>query len=208
MAICWLAKQNLVTQNIKYIYDSASGGRRYQTVIAHISEGNSNAGTKGWFETYPKKDLHGKELPENQQYAGAHFGIEKDGHIEQFVDTKYICWGAGSANVHAIHVENVGHSTDRLTDDQVVMLANILAWANKTHAIALDLNYPLAFSSDSANVASISSDWYNPTNSGLGFHAQYGGHPAWPGQGVVSRLPEVVKVATDIISGAQPYRLM
>jgi hypothetical protein len=88
------------------------------------------------------------------------------------------------------------------------MLANILAWANKTHAIALDLNYPLAFSSDSANVASISSDWYNPTNSGLGFHAQYGGHPACPGQGVVSRLPEVVKVATDIISGAQPYRLM
>jgi N-acetylmuramoyl-L-alanine amidase len=207
MATCWLAKQNLVTKNIKYIYDSSSGGRRYQTMIAHISQGPSNASTKGWFETYPKI-VNGVVLPEKQQYAGAHFGIEKDGHIEQFVDTQYICWGAGSANLHAIHVENVGYPTDRLTDAQIVMLGNILAWANQTHGIALELNYPLAFSSDSPNVAPISSDWYKPLNTGLGFHAQYGGHPGCPGQGVVSQLPQVLKVAKDIASGAQPYRLM
>ena len=208
MATCWLAKQNLVTRNIKYIYDSSSGGRRYQTVIAHISEGPRTASTKGWFETYPKKDKNGVVLPENKQYAGAHFGIEKDGRIEQFVDTQYICWGAGRANVHAIHVENVGYPNERLSVSQVVMLGNILAWANRTHGVALELNYPLAFSSDSPNVAPISSDWYKPLDSGLGFHAQYGGHPQCPGLGIVSQLPEVLKVAKDIVSGAQAYTLL
>src|ERR1700678_2811289 len=102
MATCWLARQNLVTRNINHIYDSVSAGRRYATVIAHISQGTSNAATKGWFETSPKPGNDGA------QYAGAHFGIEKNGQIDQFIDTQYIAYGAGPANGHAIHVENVG----------------------------------------------------------------------------------------------------
>jgi hypothetical protein len=207
MAMCWLARSNPLTQNTSYAYDSTSSNRQYLTVIAHISEGFSNAATKAWFETYPKLDKDGNPLPENSQYAGAHFGIEKSGLVDQFVDTQYICYGAGSANGHAIHVENVGHYTDSLTDDQVEMLGNILAWANQTHGVALQLNYLAAVSRDSPNVPRIDSPFYGPLNSGVGFHAQYGGHPYCPGSNIVSQLPSALQIAGDIVSGARAWRL-
>lgn len=206
MATCWLASQNIVSQNISHIYDSVSSDRQYLTVIAHISEGPSNASTKGWFETYPKKDKRGIALPENQQYAGAHFGIEKNGQIDQFVDTQYICYGAGPANRHAIHVENVGTHGQKLTDDQVEMLGNIVAWAYTTHGIAVQLNF-VGIASDSKGPLSISSPFYAPLNSGLGFHAQYGGHPQCPGSAVVGQLLDVLIVARDIGSGTRSWRL-
>jgi hypothetical protein len=207
MAICFLARQNIVTQNLKYIYDSVSNGRLYSTVIAHISEGPSNASTKGWFETYPKI-INGRTLPEKDQYAGAHFGIEKNGQIEQFADTKLICWGAGASNPHAIHVENVGMPGDSLTDDQVEMMGNILAWANQVHSsIALQLNFLASISDPQVNKVPINSPFYGPLNSGLGFHAQYGGHPQCPGSRIVGQLPAVLQVAKDIASGARSWRM-
>jgi hypothetical protein len=207
MATCWLARQNIVRTNLGHIYDSTSSGRQYRTVIAHISQGPSNASTKAWFETYPKKDSKGIDLPEKYQYAGAHFGIEKNGQVDQFVDTQYICHGAGPANPHAIHVENVGMVGQRLTDDQVEMLGNILAWANQTHGIALQLNFLAPISDSQVNTVPISSPFYGPLNSGLGFHAQYGGHPQCPGSLIVSQLPAVLQVATDVVSGARSWRL-
>jgi N-acetyl-anhydromuramyl-L-alanine amidase AmpD len=143
----------------------------YRTVIAHISQGPSNASTKAWFETYPKK-INGKVLPEKYQYVAGHFGIEKNGRIDQFVDTRYIYHGAGAANPHAIHVENVGMSGQQLTDDQVEMLGNIIARANQTHGVALQLNFSRAESV--------------LLNSGLGYHAQYGGHLLWLGRVICS----------------------
>jgi hypothetical protein len=170
--------------------------------------GASNASTKGWFETYPKI-INGNVLPENSQYAGAHFGIEKNGQIDQFVDTKYICFGAGPANPHAIHVENVGMPGEQLSDGQVEMLGNILAWANQFHSsIALQLNFLAAISDSQVNTVPISSPFYGPLNSGLGFHAQYGGHPQCPGSRIVGQLPAVLQVAKDIASGARSWRLL
>jgi hypothetical protein len=206
MATCWLATQNLVTTNISHIYDSVSNGRQYATVIAHISLGPSNASTKNWFETYPKV-INGRTLAEKDQFAGAHFGINKDGKIDQFVDTQYICHGAGAANPHAIHVENAGMAGERLTDDQVEMLGNILAWANQVHSVALQLNYLLAISESDVNKVPIASPFYAPVNSGLGFHAQYGGHPQCPGSLIVGQLPAALQVARDIASGARSWRL-
>jgi hypothetical protein len=207
MAICFLARQNIVTTNLKYIYDSVSNGRRYATVIAHISEGPNNASTKGWFETYPKI-INGRVLPENEQYAGAHFGIDKNGQVEQFVDTKYQCWGAGSSNIHAIHVENAGTVGEQMTDAQLEMLGNILAWANQVHTtIALQLNFLAAISDPQVNTVAIAKPFYAPLNSGLGFHAQYGGHALCPGPRIVGQLPDVLQVAKDITSGARSWRL-
>jgi hypothetical protein len=208
MAISFVARQNLVTQNLSNIYDSVSSGRQYLTVIAHISEGPSNAATKSWFETYPKTDPNGKVMADSQQYAGAHFGIEKNGLVDQFVDTQYICWGAGAANVHAIHVENVGVVGESLTDDQIEMLGNLLAWANQVHGIAVQLNFPFQVSADSQNTPPISSSFYAPLNTGLGFHAQYGGHPQCPGAAIVGQLPAVVQIAQDVGSGTRAWRMV
>ena len=207
MAICWLARQNLVTQNIKHIYDATSAGRQYRTLIAHISQGPSNASTRNWFETYPKV-INGTELPENQQFAGAHFGIEKDGRVEQFVDTQYICWGAGSANIHAIHVEHVGRSGDALSDDQVEMLGNLLAWCNQIHNMEIALNFmgPTYTSPDQLR-SGVKPSSYPAINSGLGFHAQYGGHPSCPGPTIIGQLPTVVGIAQDIAAGTRAWRL-
>jgi hypothetical protein len=218
MAICWLAKQSIVSNNIAHIYDAVSSGRGYLTVIAHIAEGNSCAAIKGWFETYPKTDKNGKVFPENQQYAGAHFGVEKNGSIVQFVDTKYICYGAGPANTNAIHVEHCGFHGDELTDAQVEALANLLAWANATHGVSLQLNFnppPIDFSNttvDGKDVSIQSRVWkvgtvYPPLNSGLGFHSQYGGHPQCPGPKIIWQLPDAVQIALDIQSGARDWAL-
>jgi len=220
MALCWLARQDIVSSNISHIYDSVSSGRRYQTVIAHIAQGLSCAGIKGWFETYPKKDGSGNAFPENSQYAGAHFGVEKDGRIVQFADTQYICYGAGPANPHAIHVEHCGFAGEELTDAQVEALGNLLAWANQVHHITVQTNFnepPTEVSSAPVDGGSGSAViegqvWqvgaaYPPLDNGLGFHAQYGGHPQCPGPRIIWQLPDAVQIARNIQSGARSWTL-
>jgi hypothetical protein len=190
MAICRLATQSIVSSNIAHIYDAVSSGRLYQTVIAHIAEGISCAGIKGWFETYPKKGRDGKVFPEKNQYAGAHFGVEKDGRIVQFVDTRYICYGAGRANPHAIHVEHCGFAGQELTCQQVLALGSLLNWANEAHGISVQLNFnppPLDYTGGISEEEKVlfAAAVSLPLDSGLGFHAQYGGHPQCPGPRII-----------------------
>ena len=148
MAICWLAKQSSVTRNQRHTYSTNTASRSFKTYIVHIAQGGSCAGMKNWFETEEKRNWKGEVMPENQQFAGAHFGIEKNGEIVQFVDTQFAVYGAGPANDHAVNVENVGMPGDELTDAQVEANGNLLAWCNQVHGIPLRLNFlaPFVFS--------------------------------------------------------------
>jgi hypothetical protein len=209
MAICWLAEYSAIGSNNRHVYSEASAGRTFQTMIVHIAQGGSCAGMKNWFENSEKKDATGNVMPEKNQYAGAHFGIEKNGRITQFVDTKYIVYGAGSANDHAINVENVGQPGDDLTPDQVISNANLLAWCNKTHNIRIALNFygPIYFTDAQIKRGVIPKEQYAPLNDGLGFHAQYGGHPYCPGPSIVAQLPRIVDVANEIISDIRGWEV-
>jgi len=43
-----------------------------------------------------------------------------------------------------------------------------------------------------------------PLGSGLGYHAQYGGHPQCPGRAIIDQLPEVLARAREIQGGKAP----
>jgi hypothetical protein len=67
----------------------------------------------------------------------SHFGLDYDGSMGQFLDTNVRADANVSANYHAISMEsaaNVGN-TNKWTPAQVKEIAQLMAWAHRTHGI-------------------------------------------------------------------------
>jgi hypothetical protein len=185
VAICNLARWNPVTKNFDHTFKECST-RSINKVIVHIAQGGSLQGIKGWFED-EEKVVGGHAT---YGFAGAHFAISKGGEIWQLIDTINEAHGAGPANPTSIHIENVGFPGESLTADQIHGNATLLNWSHRTHGVPLDLN----FAAPSAV----------PLGHGLGYHAQYGGHPQCPGPAIIDQLPEVLERARAIQRGSAP----
>ena len=214
MALFWLAEQNRVGTNLRHVqYDTRTPGQGITCYIVHIASGGSCAGIKSHFENPNKTGPDGKVLPEEMQFAGAHFGIAQNGKITQFVDTSHATYGAGSSNDFAVQVENVGFNGSTLTPQQVEANGNLLAWCSQTHGVPLTLNWQCDFDADEYfDAAEIKKGWiaktkFPPTNSGVGFHAQYGQHPSCPGPLIVMQLPDIIAWAGSIVCGDRGYSM-
>lgn len=159
------AEQRLLTVNF------TPGGITPRLQVTHIMQG-SLAGTDSWFHN-----------PASQ--VSAHFGVGKDGHVIQWVDTSDQAWHAAAANPYAIGVEHEGFSGEQLTDAQVDADAELLSWLHEHYdAIAL---------------------WVNTrpyTGRGLSWHGlggvPWGDHPACPGLPIVHQLPVIVDAAKEL----------
>jgi hypothetical protein len=195
MAMCNLAKWNLVTKNFDHTFKAmAAGARRINKVIVHIAQGGSLQGIKTWFED-EEKAINGHAT---FGYAGAHFAVSKGGEIWQLVDSKDEAHGAGSANPTSIHIENVGFPGDSLTADQIHGNAALLHWSHRMHGVPLNLN----FTEPSGGIGPFG---LTPLDHGLGYHAQYGGHPHCPGATIICQLPQVLARALEIDRGTAPH---
>lgn len=144
-------------------------------VVVHIMDG-SFAGTKAWFNNPAAK-------------ASSHFGTNRDGYAEQWVDTQDKAWAQAQGNKDYISVENEGHGGDVLADGQLSRIAEILAWAHRVYGVPLVL----------ANA---------PGERGLGWHgmggAAWGGHYDCPGDHVRAQFPEILKRAGALLSPPAP----
>lgn len=140
-------------------------------LIVHIMDGTFS-GTKSWFNNPDAK-------------ASSHFGTDRNGYAEQWVDTKDKAWAEAAGNTNYISVENEGHGGDALTDGQISRIAEILAWAHRVHGVPIQ----------AANA---------PGERGLGWHgmggAAWGGHYDCPGDNVRAQFPEILKRAQAIVS--------
>lgn len=186
MAMYYYATPMLITKNQSHTFKVANA-RTINKVIVHIAQGGSLEGIKNWFED-EEKVVNG--VP-TFGFAGAHFAISKAGEIWQLIDTKDEAFGAGPSNPTSIHIENVGMPGDSLTGAQLDGTVDLLLWANHVHKVPLELNFSM--SSDSMGPPGVA-----PLDRGLGYHAQYGGHPQCPGIRIIQQLPSVVVRARKI----------
>lgn len=135
-------------------------------LVVHIMDG-SFEGSKAWFNN-----------PASQ--ASSHFGTNREGYAEQWVDTKDRAWAQGDGNRSWISVENEGHGGDELSDGQISRVAEILAWLHRVYGVPLQ-------------VAS------GPAGRGLGWHGMggsaWGGHTSCPGDAVRAQFDEILKRA-------------
>jgi hypothetical protein len=92
--------------------------------------------------------------------ASAHFGIDKQGSIWQFVDTDDRAWAidGGTNDSHWISVENVAKLAEQLTEGQLFGCALILEWLHDNHDV------PFALARNSAE-------------RGLGYHRMFHWRP-------------------------------
>ncbi len=107
--------------------------------------------------------------------ASAHFGIDKQGSIWQFVDTGDRAWAidGGTNDSHWISVENVAKLGEQLTEGQLFGCALILEWLHDNHDV------PFALARNSAEP-------------GLGYHRMFHiGDHACPGAAVVRQLESI-----------------
>jgi len=126
-------------------------------LVLHIEQG-TEAGTNGWFHN-PKAEV------------SAHFGVGKDGTLQQWVDTDDKAWAITSGNRYWISVENEGEPGDALTLQQITQVAKVLAWLHVTDGVPL-------VKTDSTQ------------QRGLGWHGMGGedwGHPNCPGTPILAQ---------------------
>lgn len=123
-------------------------------VILHVEAG-TEAGTCQVFS-------------EASYQASAHFGIAKDGSIDQFVDTANVAWAQAAGNSSYFSIETEGYPTEPLTEAQCQSFAKLYAWLKSQPNAAFGFTLAEA-----------------PGQPGLGWHgmggAAWGGHTGCPG---------------------------
>jgi len=126
--------------------------RSYLGLVLHVNDANSY-------------DLHDYfSRPDIE--VSSHFQVTKDGHVFQYLDTKFQSWCQSNGNKDYLSVETQGFPSERLTDLQVSSLASLYKWLHDTHVIP----YQLADKVGERGFA-----WH-----GMGGDA-WGGHPGCPG---------------------------
>ncbi len=103
----------------------------------------------------------------------AHFGIDRDGHIGQFLDTQFHDW-AEENTISYFSVENSANPGDSLSGAQVNSVARLYGWLIVTHQIPLKLAIQAG-------------------NTGLAYHSLFPptGHAQCPGPAVIGQRHKI-----------------
>jgi len=114
-----------------------------------------------------------------EKRASAHFCIDKEGDMWQFVDTEDRAWAVDgdTQDSHWVSVENVAKLGERLTDGQVIGCAILLRWLHELY----DVPFQRA---------------RHANELGLGYHHMFGiGDHICPGFPVRLQLERIVREA-------------
>lgn len=149
-------------------------------LIIHITDGHSPG--KGRPKVPPSiAGLHGT-FSNPAHRASAHFGVDKDGEVWQFVDTSNRAWSVDGDRIDGTwaSIENIAVPGDELTAAQLDVCVNLFKWLHVQHGVPLSLAH-------------------TKSGAGLGYHALFGkGHPGCPGNAVISQLEDIVALARGI----------
>lgn len=117
--------------------------------------------------------------------ASAHFGVGKDGHIIQWVDTNDKAWTEAAGNPYWISIETEGFPDQPYTPAQIDAIARVIKWVYETHG-----GFPL-------NVTD------SPAIRGIGTHsmggAAWGGHEC-PGAIRAGQRPAIIQRVRDFLA--------
>lgn len=145
--------------------------------------------------------------------ADSHFYVRKDGTVEQMVDTAYQAYADLQGNDATISIETQGglHNTqsEKWTAAQVESLAQIYAWAVKTHGIPLKVakdSIPTGTSSHGLSWHRLGIDGNFP--GGIlhgrvpgGMHYSTSRGKVCPGNAKIRQVPDVYARAQQILNG-------
>lgn len=148
--------------------------------------------------------------------ADSHFYVRKDGTVEQMVDTAYQAYADLQGNDATISIETQGGlrnaQGEKWTSAQVESLAQIYAWAVKTHGIPLKVakdSIPTGTSSHGLSWHRLGIDGNFP--SGLlsgrkagGMHYSKSAGKVCPGNAKIRQVDDVYSRARAILGGAAP----
>ena len=114
----------------------------------------------------------------------SHFGVQTDGLLGQFIDTKYHDW-AEEWSVQYISIECAADPGDALTVQQLYTVANLYAWLNEQYGLVFEL----------AN---------RPGDAGLGYHSMgKTGHTSCPGPSVVAQRSTILDLAQTMANSLE-----
>jgi len=146
------------------------GQEAVQGLVVHIMQGTLG-GSRSWFN-------------QASSQASSHFGTDRTGKLEQWVDTKDRAWAQAAGNRTWLSIENEGEVPDALTAPQFEKVAQVFAWVVRTYKV------PYAVAK-------------TPSEKGLGYHrmggAAWGGHSC-PGDAIINQLWAIVDRA-KVING-------
>lgn len=108
-------------------HDYSTSPISHKFIVVHVMQG-SESGTCGWFNN-----------PNAQ--VSAHFGVAKDGTVQQYVDTDEMAWAEGQWNGIGVSIEHEGYSGQHLTKAQKKADKALFAWLKKVYAIDLTLTF-------------------------------------------------------------------
>jgi N-acetylmuramoyl-L-alanine amidase len=134
-------------------------------VVFHVMQGTL-VGTEGEFSNAAKQ-------------KSSHFGVDKQGKLDQFVDTADKAWAEVGGNSFWWSIEHEGLTGDSLTPEQIATDARLIAWLRTITA------FPLQLTDD-------------PNGRGLGWHgmggAAWGNHPNCPGEPIKANRQDIINL--------------
>lgn len=136
--------------------------------------------------------------------ADSHFYVRKDGTVEQYVDTKYRAFADLEGNDATISIETQGGLTNAngepWTSAQLETLAQLYAWAVKTHGIKLQLAKDSRLGDTSKGLS-----WHRLGVPGYmvagGMRYSKAAYKACPGDKKISQIPGIFARAKEILNG-------
>lgn len=149
-------------------------------LIIHITDGHSPG--KGRPKIPPSLAGLWGTFNNPSHNASAHFGVNKEGEVWQFVDTSNRAWSVDGDTIDGrwASIENIAVPGDELTVAQIDVCVSLLKWLNQQHSVPLTVAR-----SKGAR--------------GLGYHSLFGkGHPGCPGSLVIDQLEDIVALARGI----------
>jgi hypothetical protein len=151
-----------------------NGITEHRFVVIHIMEG-TQAGTDA-------------EFTAADATTSAHFGVDTDGTVWQWVDTDDKAEAQRAGNPVGISIEHAGYATGPLTNAQISADRRLLDWIHQTHDI------PLVVTDDPDDGTGVI---------GHGQGAPAWGHAVCPGPSVLAQLGDLV-ARTPAVSDVYP----
>lgn len=146
-------------------------------VVFHVEQGTEQ-GTEAVFS-------------EPSWQASSHFGVAKDGSLDQFVDTADKAWAEAEGNGYWWSIEHEGMSGQPLTDAQIATDVHLIAWLRTIDP------FPLVLTDD-------------PNGRGLIWHGAggdaWGGHYDCPGEAIKANRQDVIDKINSYSKPSQPRR--
>lgn len=142
-------------------------------LILHITDGALNK--KTGIKTPPSLEGLYSTFNNKKHNASAHFGVNKDGEMWQFIDTDNRAWSVDGDTIdaHWVSIENIAVPGDTLSEDQIMACAGLLYWLNQTYDCPIKMAV-------------------GKSDSGVAYHSLFQrGHPYCPGFPVISLIPRI-----------------